>query len=287
MINLPKTGKAYLAGNIEYTGTISKNGATWSTKTGTVTPYGNSVANTLVGDTILCDVVRNVTAPGDVVSNILSTYCGVTSLQQVGAFPASYSINGAITEYRTALEWLNEIAFQCRAWFRMELGAAKLIVRPDALATVKTIPACRATNDGRRIHRRRKAPYDDIINKINLLFDRDWSKSRGDDAYRGMSKATDATSIANYGERERPELFLCDFITSQTMADDVCAFYLLRYAVRQWLHEFETYLDHSELKFSDAIILGFSGNTAGEIIEAGCSPGSSTQIDTVKFTVLA
>lgn len=287
MTNLPKSGNAYLSGNVGYSGTISKNGATWSTKTGTAALSGNSVANTLVGDTILCDVVRNVTAPGDVVANILSTYCGITSFQQVGTFPASYAINGAITEYRTALEWLNMIAFQCRAWFRMELGTAKLIVRPDTLAPIKTITACRITSDGRRIHRRRKAPFDDIINKINLLFDRDWSKSRGDDAYRGMSNATDATSITNYGERERPELFLCDFITTQAMADDVRAFYLLRYAVRQWLHEFETYLDHSELKFSDAITLGFSGNTAGEIIEAGCSPGSSTQIDTVKFTVLA
>ncbi len=280
-----KTGTVTRSGSVSKSGTVILDGSV--TKSGTVTLSGNSVANTLVGDIILCDVVRNVTAPGDVVSNLLSTYCDVTSFQQVGAFPASYAINGAITEYRTALEWLNTIAFQCRAWFRMELGTAQLIVRPDALTPVKTIPACRITGDGRRVYRRRKAPYDDIINKINLLFDRDWSKTAGDDAYSGTSKGNDAVSIANYGERERPELFLFDFITTQAMADDVRAFYLTRYAVRKWLHEFETYLEHSELKFSDAATLGFAGSITGEIIEAGHSPGSTTQIDAVKFTVLA
>ncbi len=274
-------------------GTDMKSGSAGRTATNLPFPttghpeiYGNSVANTLVGDSILCDVTRNVTAPGDVVSNILSTYCGVTSFQQTGTFPAGYTINGALTEYRTALEWLNLIAFQCRAWFRMELGTAKLIVRPDALTSVKTIPACRITDDGRRVHSRRKADYADILNKIQILFDRDWALAKGEAAYRGLSRSSNSSSIAIFGERERPELFQFDFVTSQAMADSVRDFYLARYATRPWLHEFEAFLDHSELVFGNGVTLGFAGNVLGEIREAGYAPGSATAMDTVKFTAV-
>lgn len=285
-----KSGAVSKSGGISKLGTVGKVGTVAKSGTvslsGAVSLSGNSVANTLVGDTILCDVVRSITTPGAVVANILSTYCGITQFQQDGVFPGVYAINGAITEYRPALEWLNTIAFQCRAWFRMELGTAKLIVRPDTLTPIKTIPACRITSDGRRIHRRRKVAYGDILNRVHVLFDRDWAKPRGEDAYRAISKAEDPASIADFGVCERPDLFMFDFVLDADMAASVRDYYLTRYKGRPWLHEFETFLDHSELTFGSVIALGFAAEIAGEILETGHAPGNSTQIDTVKFTVL-
>lgn len=245
---------------------------------------GNSVANTQVCDQLLVNVVRSFASPLAAMQSVLSAGGSSLVISQSGTLPGSYALNGAITEYKTAREWLDIMAFQLRSWFRCELGTARLIVRPDALASVKTIPACRITEDGRKTHRRKKAALSDVVNKVDLLYDRDWSAS-GAEAYRQVSKGTNAASIGDFGTRERPELFQMDFVTSAAMAASVRDFYLAWCGKRPWLHEFETYLNHAELKFGNAITLGFSGNTVGQIIEAGPAPGAEGRIDTIKFTV--
>jgi hypothetical protein len=250
-------------------------------KTGTVTLSGNSVANTLIGDAILVDVVSPITAPQDVITKILGTPCSL-----VGTFPAGYSFNGAITSSRRAPEWCHELARQCRSYFKWLLGQPTLIVRPDVLAPVKSINEIRLSN-GMMIHGQRQTDINDVINTINLRYDRDWSStSSGDEVYRQVSAGTDAASITTYGVRERPELFRFDFVTSQTMAVNLSTFYLSWYAYQRWQHTQECYLFEASLEFGDSVTLAFLDGEIGECTEVGFSPGNGLNIDKIQLTII-
>jgi len=193
-------------------------------------------------------------------------------------------LGGAITEYRPALEWLNLIAFQCRCWFRRDRGESKLIMRPDTLNSSRTIAACAITEDGRRRHRRRKVNPADLINRINLLYNRDWTMS-GDEAYKSAYTISDATSISAYGEHEQPDLFRFDFAAALSSATVVADYYLATCKDRGWIHEFDVYLDYHDLEFGDVVTLGFAGGVVGQVMSVGLNPGNSNQIDTIRVTV--
>lgn len=249
---------------------------------------GNSVADTLVGSMVLVDMARTMTDPeifDDLLARAGSAATITISGDQTLWSAASLSLSGAITEYKPAKYWLNLLAFQLRSWFRLDRGIAQLIIRPDTLTSTAIIPACALGPDGKKKYRRRKAELSDVINRVNLLFDRDWSKPGGADAYRKVSSASDAGSIYTYGEREQPELFRFDFITGTAAAEMLRDYYLGYYKTRRWLHEFETYLDRYELEFGDVVTLAFSDNQVGQILNVGFNPGSSREIDTIRFTV--
>ncbi|TLM65999.1 MAG: hypothetical protein FDZ69_07400 [Deltaproteobacteria bacterium] len=242
----------------------------------------NSTADLLIGGAVHADVTAPNTDPDDVIADLLTSWSGISSLSVDGSFPAGYKFNGVINEQVELLPLLHRLAFQTRSYFRVSAGAAKLIVRPDTLTGEKTIAACRV-DGGRKVYARRKAPLEDVVNIINLRYDRDWTKADGDDAYRQVSSATDATSITDYGERERPELFRCDFITAAAMADDVRDFYLADLKRRKWLHEFETHLDHAEIEFGAVVTLGFAGDTVVEVVQSGLTPGDKGRMDTIRM----
>ncbi len=286
-----KSGSASKSGSVSKLGSASKTGAANKTggasksgsvsKTGTVTLSGNSTANTLIGDAILCDVVR--TSSIAQTFDTLLAFGGYGAVSVAGAFPAGYALNGVINANRPLIEWLDLLAFQCRAYFRMHLGQGRLIVRPDALTSIRTIPAVRLTNN-HKAHARRKVAYSEVVNRINLLYARDWSDG-GDNAYQSNAAVADSASIAVYGEQERPGLFQCDFITSEAMAESLAAFYLAQHKDRPWLHSFEVFLDHAALEFADAITLGFAGDQIGEIQQARFSPGDTTRMDVIELVV--
>jgi len=276
-------GTVALNGDVTRTGTVTRtNGVT---RSGAVTLSGNSVANTLIGDQVLCDVVSPVTSMADVHDWILAAAGSASAVQLVGDWPASYSYNGAITEYKGALFWLNDLAFQSRAWFRLARGVASLIYRTSSLTSVKTLASCQISA-GKRVHSRAKTSYDEILNSINIKYDRDWSQAKGETAYKGVSSGSDTGSITTYGLRERPELFMFDFVTDADMAGDLLSFYLGWYPVRHWLHEFESFLYDAELDFGDGVTLGFSGNAIGQVLESKFAPGSSNESDTIGLVVV-
>lgn len=192
---------------------------------------------------------------------------------------------GAITEYRPALEWLNLIAFQCRCWFRRDLGVSRLIMRPDTVTSSRTINAVAMTGDGRRQHRRRKVDPADVVNRINLLYNRDWTKT-GDEAYKSAYTISDAGSIATHGEREQPDLFRFDFVAGASSATPVADYYLAHCKNRPWQHEIELFLDSADIEWGDGVTLGFApGDPVGTVIEVGPTLGGARQIDKVKITV--
>lgn len=254
-----------------------------------ITGSYNSVADALIGGRIYADITNTRTAVQ--VCDDLLALCGTYGATQLvgGSLPASYAINGEIIDYQTADKWLHQIAFELRCYFRLIAGVPKLIYRPDTLSSARTIAACRVTEDGRRIHSRRKAPRDQVINKISVLYERDWSKPRGADAYRQITAvATDATSITNFGEKERPELFFLDFCAganAATMAASVRDFYLARLKNRPWVHTAQVHLDHTPVEFADAVTLGFADNVVGEVQQVQFNPGSINDMNVIDLVV--
>ena len=255
-------------------------------KSGTVTLTGNSVANTLVGDKILVDVISPTTDPGDCFTFISDNYCNgvIQSVYLPTAFPSEYKFNGAITEPKRAMEWFTLLALQTRAYFRLHLGVALLKMRADVLTSAKTIPSCVLKEDGTRAISRTKTLPQDVINKINLHYDKDWGKSDTRLPYKGVVKLVDQASIDRYGENEKPNLFNCDFITTYAMANSVAQFYISKYGARYWLNAFEEYLDMCELEFSDGVLQSFLDNKVCEVQEVRFSPGDASKMD--KITII-
>lgn len=246
--------------------------------TGPITVSGNSTANTLVADEILVDVARNITAPPDVIGEILGTEC-----QVVESLPAGYAFAGQISESKSALEWCHSLARQCRSYFRFVLGVPTLIVRPDSLTPVRSIAEARLSS-GEIVHGQKLTDSGDVINTINLLYGRDWSQSSA--SYQNTLTGTDDASIAVYGTKEKPDLFKFDFVTDPAMAASLLAFYLRWYPWQRWLHTQDIYMTDAALEFADVVTLAFGDGEIGEVIEVGFSPGSGTNIDKIQLTVV-
>jgi len=148
------------------------------------------------------------------------------------------------------------------------------------------IAACRLSSDGKRVLTRKKTEISEVINKINLLYNRDWSKDKSDTAYRSTKLVQDTTSQSVYGLQEQPSTFQFDFIALDADATALNSFYLANYKDRHWIAEFEVFLDHSEIEFGDYVQLDFLGGACGTVLSASHSPGTSSQMDIIKLTVL-
>lgn len=248
---------------------------------------GNSVSDVMIGDAVLVDCTRNITAPASVIGNLLSTYCNDATLMTVGTFPASYALNGAITEYKRAIEWLDYLSFQARAYYRKMAGVSRLIVRDVNPAPIGEIAACCLSDEGIKALSYKKAPLTDVINKVKVLYSRDWSStSKQAEAYAAASAPqTDLVSIANFGELEQPDLFMFDFVTSAVMANDLATFYCDFYGDRKWRISFQTFLDQARFEFGDIVTVPFVNDLAGTLVEAGIAPGSLDQIDKINFVI--
>ena len=264
------TGSVSRSGAVTRTGNVTRSGAV--TKTGTVTLTGNSVANTLIGDAILVDVVGLPdNDPALSIAWLLANYADYAdAVVQIGDFPAGYTLNGAITDSNTCLYWINRIAFEFRSFFKFQSGVANLIVRPDSCTAAKTITKSQIMD-----FTRSKTAYEDIINQVTVRYQRDYTKSKGLAAYQEVATASDSASIAKYGNREKVDIFFCDFITSGSLAISIRDFYLGWYASRHWIYTLECFLDQIELEFGDQVGTDLRRGEAGIIRESGISPGNN------------
>ncbi len=273
---IAKTGGATRSGSVTKTGGATKTGnVTRSgsvTKTGSVTLSGNSVSNTLIGDAVLVDVVGiSNNTPLQAISWLLANYGDYAgAITQVGVYPDGYNVNGAITESNSVLYWINRIAFEFRSFFKFSSGSAKLFVRPDSFASVKTITKAQTNN-----FTRTKTAYEDILNIISIRYKRDFTKARGISAYQGITTDQNDASISRYGKIEKVDNFFCDFITSSALAISVRAFYLSWYSSRHWIYSLECFLDQVELEFGDQVAIEVKAGAVGMIKESGISPGNS------------
>ena len=306
-----KTGTAVKIGSASKMGSATKTGSAVKTgsasKAGTVTLVGNSVANTLVGDAILIsgegyqdDASGTITGtanalierPDHVVKHFLKFYgnWNISNFySNAGSYFSTkgYKFSGVINEYKKLKEWLSYMAFQCRCYFRFYNCKAQLLYRPDTLSSKKTISKnmIRMNEDAKLAMKIYRSPIYEVINKINLHYDRDWTQS-GEGAYRALSKSSNSESITKYGEKEKPDLFYFDFVRLQSMADDLHDFYINRYKDRKKVVEMEVFLDNSELEFTDGVEIGALNNLACEVQKVNICPGSGHEMINDKIMLI-
>ncbi len=251
--------------------------ATGVALTGDLSLIGNNISNVYTMDQLMANVARpSVNTPLLACNDILSR---VNYPAATGSSNITTAINGAITTPQSALYWLTKIAFESWALFKVS-SAGSLLVPRGAGASQKPITAAMVRNSSRR-----KSAYEDIINKINLKFDFDYSNTTND-PYRQTTSATDATSQARYGIQDRPDLFLFQFITSASIATALRDAYLTWYSARHWVHEVEVFLDNIEVEFGDSITLAFiAGSPVGFVREARVAPGDDSEPDTITLVV--
>jgi hypothetical protein len=188
---------------------------------------------------------------------LLALY-GLPAIGTVGTLPVT-TINGLINEYQSCLYWLNKIAFEVGAWFMMPTGQSKLVGRQKS-GSVKTINACIADENGLRSLTRTRTATTDIIDLITVLYDRDWSQSRGAEAYNR------ATPAAGSGSRARPELFQFDFISDTASAYVLRDLYLALQQNRHVMALFDAWIDLADIESGDTVLLTFNDNTTGIVI---------------------
>lgn len=273
----------------------------------TVSVAGNSAANTVIAGQIIIDaqgyqddasgtITGTANAlieyPSHVIKHLLYTYsawplANFYTDAHTNFVNKPYKFAGVINEKKKLKEWLSALAFQCRCYFRFSNGLTQLLWRPDTLSSQKTITAnmIRMQDDAKTTRTLSRSPLDEVINKIEVHYDRDWTQS-GDDAYKGLSKTSDATSITAYGEKEKPEIFYFGFVTTQSMADDVRNFYIARYKNRKKLVEMELFLDNAEVEFGDDVTITPQSNLLGEVQKVNIYPGSAMEMRNDKLTVV-
>jgi len=291
---------------VEYNPTVPSGPAT--SVMATVTADSNSSADIVIGKNIVVEVdgYRDdvsgtytgtpnalISRPDHVIKHFLDTYTDFNIANystDAGTFfgANSYAFSILINVKKRAKAWLAYMAWQCRSYFRFAAGSAVLTLRPDSLSSQKTITAAmiRMHDNYRTSTQIQRTPLEEIVNKIKIWYERDWTKS-GEESYQSLSETSDATSITRYGEKESPELFYFDFVTSQTMAENVRDFYLARYKDRKKLVELEVFLDNSEIEFADDLTIDPLGSLVVEVQKVNIRPGSGrdNRNDIIKLTL--
>jgi hypothetical protein len=271
-----------------------------------VTLTGNEITDVAVGDQLLIsgdgyqdDGSGTITGtpaaliryPTHVMKHLLYTYAAwpLSSFSSDAGGPLSakgYFFSAVLRERRTLRDWLNYMALQCRCWFRFAGGMAYLLYRPDSLVSDKTITAAmtRMETDYATTVRLTRSPLDEVINLVHLYYQRDWTKPAGREAYNAVTKATDATSVAAYGEKETADLFLFDFVRVAAMAEDLRDFYLARYKNRKKIVSATVFMDNMELEYADAVTFDALGSLLCEVQKVGMMPGNKETNDRIALT---
>lgn len=287
---------------VEYNPEAPSNAATG------VAMSGNSVADTAVADRILIDAqgyqddasgtftgTANalIERPDHVLKHFLYTFIGWPTANfytNAGTqfSTKNYKFSALINEYENLSRWVRDFALQSRCRFRFASGQARLLWRPDSITSQKTLTAdmVKAIDSGdrsgapeRRIY---MTPFDEVINKISVHFNKDWSKS-GEDSYKDISETSDATSIAKYGEKQSPELFYFDFVTDSAMAQDLRDHYLAYYKNRKRLIEQTVFLDNADVEFMDGVTQADLTNLLCEVAKMNFAVGDGNIINTVRM----
>lgn len=283
--NISKTGNANRSGNISASGDAYADVAIGNKLYITGKGYQDDGSGTFTGSASAL-----IERPDHIFKHFLYTYASwpVADFSTDAATPFaadSYKFGVVINERRKLNDWLAYMALQCRCWFRFASGKAYLLYRTDTLSSDKTITAAmiRQNDDFTTTTRIRRSSLDEVINYIDVYYNKDWSLT-GNDAYKAISSASDATSIAAYGQKDRPDVFKFDFVTDATMAADLRDFYIARYKDRKKVVTIGLFMDNSELEYADAITITPLGALDCEVRNVRVSPGSKLSIDTIELT---
>ncbi len=238
--SVSKTGGATKSGSATKTGSATKSGTV--TREGVISLIGNSVADVRIGKTVTANVdgYRDdgsgtytgtpdalIERPDHFLKYLLAGLLGESADDIGSSFAASGTYYGSTYKFgfilhevaREADNLVQALAFQCRSKFVEWRGKFELIYQGSAPGVTRTF------NDDEILEEpvfgfTREI---DIRNKVFAKYNRDYRQT-GENAYRGIEKDNDATSISKHGERpETIELSVC---RSQAMAADWVSWYL-------------------------------------------------------------
>ncbi|WP_447983775.1 hypothetical protein [Nitrospira sp. Nam74] len=299
-------------GTFTKTGAASKTGA--ATKTGTVSVVGNSAADTVIGGLVTCegegyadDASGTYTGTPnaliqlsrDVIRHFLMTYCALETRDVVYStnlavkMGSTYTLNGVIQEPTSARRVAARMAFESGCWLKFQAGVAKLTFREATYSAGKLV----TTHDlvflqpGRQTVSTQRVPTDWIINQLDIRYKRDWGQSRSTSAYQACTRVENLSSQTRFGIKARPDLFMCDFVTTDAHATALSGLYLALYSERREVVQFRTRLQHLNIAYGDKVRLQdrMAPRLTGEILSADFTPGNAAalQMPTLDFTLLS
>lgn len=219
-------------------GGASKTGAA----TGTGTLSGNSVADTVIGGQVSCDIdgyqddgsgtytgtpSALIERPDHIFKHLIK---GILSLADAQIDSTSYTASGTLygtnsfalavclTEPPQLLQLFAKMAFQCRSLQFWEAGVHHLKYLNPGESSVKTISGHRIDLNQLLLSYTMRT---DIKNDLSAIYDKHWSGYGTDEikSEREIVEATSSDSITKYGELLKE--FIFDFITGSTMAQAI------------------------------------------------------------------
>jgi hypothetical protein len=244
---------------------------------GVTTTVSSPLPADKLSDMILVDLVADCNTPitaGSYIANL----AGKVDVVGSGTLVVP-TFNGLLNEYQTAEFWLNKMAFECGAWFSF-INAVPTFISKLGNGLQKTINTCQIDSSGKRVLSRIKTDINDLINKITLLYNRDWSVSESDKAYNKTMTLTRGDAL-----HERPELFRFYFVIDEVYATAIINLYLSLLQSQKWIATCDFFLDQSEIEFGDVVNLSFIDST-GIVISAEHYPGSYNKIHQITLKVL-
>jgi hypothetical protein len=182
----------------------------------------------------------------------------------------------------------------CRAYFFWDFGKARIQFRPLNEISLPFTPDKTIANNmirldgtGSAVIQVERTPNRNIVNTIDLLFNRDWSSGE----YDSIENSSDADSVTRYGRREKPEEFEFEWTRVQVQATDLVAFFLSQHQEPSDVLNLELFLDNIELERGD--LLSISPPTHEDsglpalVLSAGRQIGSGRErrMDSVPVTV--
>ena len=254
-----------------------------------------------------------IVRPAHAIHNFLDVVCGVpeSSIDAAGTFaaanaamPSYYAFNGAIVVAESLKTILSEMLLQARLLFDWQV-TAQIYFRPTTYATQSVTKALTQAVIKDGSIKVQRTPVSEVINDVNVRYLRNFSIPRGADAYARLQRVTDATSIANYGDRTSSgltpgnisdDLFMFDFVTNDAQAADLANFYLARFKTATRRVIVNAFLDQFELDRADVVTISYSlggvvfdglDGTSNLLVERVTgSPGNAKSADTIQLTCL-
>jgi len=249
--DLTKSGAAYRGGAASKTGAASKSGA--ATKSGSAAKTGGIYATHTV-DRFHAVVTATYSRCDQVISDFLQTWLGYTageidspSFSAAGSWYAanSYAFGFVLDRRISPVDFLMQLAFECRSTLKFIRGKWYLDVVPDAApAAVRTISKDELAGEYAKFSFGH-TPVSEIGNELVTRFKENYSAMGSESDWLGTAKASDAASNAKFGTY--PQEFDFECIRSQAMADSVLAHILKQRKAPLLTVEFPVFYEHFDL----------------------------------------
>jgi hypothetical protein len=162
-----------------------------------------------------------------------------------------YTIDGVLNGAATVKETLKKMAWQTRSRYFYNAGQIKLSVL-EKLEDWPDGPELTTANLQLRSMGAERQPVNEIVNHIDLFYQRDWTAD--DNSAAGYSASTTGrhtVSINQHGSRKRPDDFLFDLVRTSGMASNLVDFYIDRLAVPSTYYRFNAYLELFDFERND------------------------------------